>query len=88
MKQTSVLDIKGFDESKSTAIPYEADILQPGNLAAEDGEVYRTIPQMEKEVARVKKQMEKAARDMDFIEAARLRDEMFRLQKELEELKA
>jgi excinuclease ABC subunit B len=88
MKQTSVLDIKGFDESKPTAIPYEADILPPGNLAAEDGEVYRTIPQMEKEVARVKKQMEKAARDMDFIEAARLRDEMFRLQKELEELKA
>jgi excinuclease ABC subunit B len=31
--------------------------------------------------------MEKAARDLDFMEAARLRDEMFRLQKQLEELK-
>jgi len=31
--------------------------------------------------------MEKAARDMDFMEAARLRDEMFRMQKELEEMK-
>jgi excinuclease ABC subunit B len=30
--------------------------------------------------------MEKAARDMDFIEAARLRDEMFRLQKEREKM--
>jgi excinuclease ABC subunit B len=87
MKQTSVLDIKGFDETKPHAIPYEADIL-PGNVAADDGEVYRTIPQMEKEIAKVKKQMEKAARDMDFIEAARLRDEMFRLQKELEDMKA
>lgn len=87
MKQTSVLDIKGFDETKPYAIPNEASIV-PGNVAADDGEVYRTIPQMEKEVAKVKKQMEKAARDMDFIEAARLRDEMFRLQKELEEMKS
>jgi excinuclease ABC subunit B len=30
--------------------------------------------------------MEKAAREMDFIEAARLRDEMFRLQKERENM--
>ena len=32
--------------------------------------------------------MEKAARDLDFMEAARLRDEMFRLQKDLEKVKA
>jgi excinuclease ABC subunit B len=31
--------------------------------------------------------MEKAARDLDFIEAARLRDEMFRLQKTLTAMK-
>jgi excinuclease ABC subunit B len=31
--------------------------------------------------------MEKAARNLDFIEAAKLRDEMFRLQKELEAMK-
>jgi excinuclease ABC subunit B len=31
--------------------------------------------------------MERAASDMDFMEAARLRDEMFRLQKELEIMK-
>ena len=31
--------------------------------------------------------MEKAARDLDFMEAARLRDEMFALQKRLEEMK-
>ena len=37
--------------------------------------------------AEIKKQMEKAARDLDFIEAARLRDEMFRMQKELEAMK-
>ena len=42
---------------------------------------------MEKKIASVKKSMEKAAKDMDFMEAARLRDEMFRLQKELEGMK-
>ncbi|RYY52640.1 MAG: hypothetical protein EOO09_20785, partial [Chitinophagaceae bacterium] len=41
----------------------------------------------EKAVARMKKEMEKAARDLDFMEAARLRDEMFILQKKLEDMK-
>ena len=31
--------------------------------------------------------MEKAARDLDFMEAAKLRDQMFTLQKELEEMR-
>jgi excinuclease ABC subunit B len=35
----------------------------------------------------VKKEMEKAARDMDFMEAARLRDVMFSLQRKLTEMK-
>ena len=35
----------------------------------------------------LKKEMEKAARDLDFMEAARLRDEMFLMQKKLEEMK-
>jgi excinuclease ABC subunit B len=53
----------------------------------EAGIIYKTIPQMEKEIAQVKKQMEKAARDLDFMEAARLRDKMFAMQKELEAAK-
>jgi excinuclease ABC subunit B len=35
----------------------------------------------------IKKEMEKAARDLDFMQAAKLRDEMFRTQKDLEEMK-
>jgi excinuclease ABC subunit B len=42
---------------------------------------------MEKAIGRIKKEMERAARDLDFMEAARLRDEMFMLQKKLEEMK-
>jgi len=82
MKQTSVLDIKGVDD----AYPYALDDDKP-LLAAESEVVYKTIPQMEKAINHVKKQMEKAARDLDFMEAARLRDEMFKMQKELESMK-
>lgn len=85
MKQTSVLDIKGYDEKDKYAILPGEDLVK--YVAAEEQEVYKTIPQMEKGIAKVKKEMEKAARDLDFIEAARLRDEMFRLQKELEAIK-
>jgi excinuclease ABC subunit B len=82
MKQTSVLDIKGFDEKKAYYVDNEQSL-----LVAEDVAEYNTVPKMEKAIATMKKQMEKAARDMDFIEAAKLRDEMFRMQKELEGMK-
>ncbi|MBX9784743.1 MAG: excinuclease ABC subunit UvrB [Chitinophagaceae bacterium] len=84
MGQTSVLDIKGYDTSKPYAMAPDGELV---NIAAEEQEVYKTIPQMEKAIAETKKQMEKAARDLDFMEAAKLRDEMFRLQKELDEMK-
>lgn len=83
-QQTSVLDIKGFDEKDRNAIGFDEDML---TVAAEDPAVYKTIPQMEKAIGKTKKEMEKAAKDLDFMEAARLRDEMFRMQKELEEMK-
>ncbi|MFN8265010.1 MAG: excinuclease ABC subunit UvrB [Chitinophagaceae bacterium] len=84
MKQTSVLDIKGYDTSKPYALAPDGELV---NAAAEEQEQYQTIPQLEKAIAKTKKEMEKAARDLDFMEAARLRDEMFRMQKELEEMK-
>ncbi len=85
MQQTSVLDIKGFDPKNPYAIQSEQSLV---TLAADEQVEYKTIPQMEKAINQTKKQMEKSARDLDFIEAARLRDEMFRLQKELGEMKA
>jgi excinuclease ABC subunit B len=80
--QGSVLDVKGYDPSKAYALNNE-----PVSIAAEDEEEFLTIPKMEKKIAALKKQMEKAAKDLDFMEAAKLRDEMFRLQKQLEEMK-
>ncbi len=82
--QTSVLDIKGYDVKNPYALAPDEELV---TVAAEEQEVYKTIPQMEKAISKIKKEMEKAARDLDFMEAARLRDEMFRLQKELETMK-
>ncbi len=79
--QGSVLDIKGYDESSPYAMKEE---VLP--LAAEPATEYRTIAQVEKELAQTKKAMDKAAKDLDFMEAARLRDVLFRLQKEKEDL--
>ncbi len=81
-KQTSVLDIKGYDENNQYAIHEEV-----ASIAAEDEVEYKTIAQLEKLIAKTKKDMEKAAKELDFMEAARLRDKMFQLQKEKEEMK-
>lgn len=82
--QTSVLDIKGYDPANPYAIAPDEDMI---TVAAEEQAEYKTIPQTEKALSKIRKEMEKAARDLDFMEAARLRDEMFLLQKKLDEMK-
>ena len=84
MAQTSVLDIKGYDVKNPYAIAPDGELV---TAAADEQPTYKTIPQLEKVITQTKKTMEKAARDLDFMEAARLRDEMFRMQKELETMK-
>lgn len=79
-----MLDIKGYDPNNPYAVDADQGLV---SVAAEEQAEYKTIPQMEKAIAKMKKEMEKAARDLDFMEAARLRDEMFVLQKQLGEMK-
>ena len=83
MKQTAVLDIKGFNHDNINI--RTTDGL---NMVAEPNSPYETIPQMEKAILQTKKQMEKMAKAMDFMEAAKLRDEMFRMELQLEKMKA
>ena len=82
--QGSVLDVKGYDPSNPYAVGADEELV---TVAAEEQAEYKTVPQMEKAINRVKKDMERAAKDLDFMEAARLRDEMFKMKKELEEMK-
>jgi excinuclease ABC subunit B len=79
--QTEVLSIKGLDTKRM--IQYEEESLPP-SIAAEEEINYQDKKSLEKSLGMIKKKMETAAKDLDFIEAARLRDQMLLMQKELE----
>jgi len=81
-KQTSVLDIKGYDERNPYAI---VDTLS--TIAAEDETSYTSIASITKAISKAKKQMEQAAKNLDFMEAAKWRDELQLLEKRKAELK-
>jgi len=53
-------------------------------MAADPIVARMTRPQMEKYIAEIQQQMKEAAKRLDFIQAAQYRDEIVRLQKELE----
>jgi excinuclease ABC subunit B len=55
------------------------------SIAADPVVQYMTKEQLEKAIQRTRRQMENAAKEMDFMEAARLRDEMYALEKQLKE---
>lgn len=76
-KQTSVVDIR-----KGEPQPYieNEDI----SLVADPVVEMMSKSQLEKAIADTKKKMLAAAKDMDFLEAARLRDEMYALEKLVE----
>jgi excinuclease ABC subunit B len=77
--QTAVLEIKNYDESKYYASK-EDDY---GMVAEETKTDYKSAKELEKDIAQIKKQMERASKDLDFIEAARLRDIMLDLKKKI-----
>ena len=57
-------------------------------LAAEPAPSLLTPDQMERQIESLRTKMQRAAKELDFVDAALLRDEMLRLQAELEEKKA
>jgi excinuclease ABC subunit B len=75
IEQTSVMDFKGGVQQ----------IYQEDNaavtLAADPIVGYMTKPQLKKSIENTKKDMQAAAKNMDFLMAAKLRDEMFALEK-------
>lgn len=80
MGQTAVLEIKGLNEEKIYQEAFTEDL----TIAAEQPVLdYQSKKELEKEIQQVKKKMEKAAKDLDFIEAARLRDLMIQMKDRL-----
>ena len=53
------------------------------NLVADPLVAYLSKPEIEKMIQKTKAAMQKAAKELDFMEAARLRDEMFMLEEKL-----
>ncbi len=79
IEQTSVIDFKGGVQ-KAYIEKETAD-----NIAADPIVQYMTKPQLQKSIDKTRKEMLAAAKDMDFLLAAKLRDEMFALEKMMQE---
>ncbi|MCH9661102.1 MAG: UvrB/UvrC motif-containing protein, partial [Bacteroidetes bacterium] len=77
---------KSFDNAltKSKANAYSLETAE--NLAADNEVEYLTKPQLEKKVRDTRKAMETAAKELDFMMAAKLRDKIKQFQKQLEEI--
>jgi len=75
-KQTGVLEIKGYDENNAYALKDN-----PLAMAAEDDTAYENKADLAKQILKTRKAMDKAAKDLDFMEAARLRDKLQLLEK-------
>ncbi|SEM38311.1 Excinuclease ABC subunit B [bacterium A37T11] len=80
MEQTSVADFRG-GVAKAYIEPTAESM-----IAADPIMQYMTKPQMQKAIDNTRKSMEKAAKEMDFLQAAKLRDELFALEKNRVEL--
>jgi excinuclease ABC subunit B len=67
---------------KQTPKPYMEPTMS-GGMVAEPVVKYMTTKELEKTIAMTKQKMQQAARNLEFMEAARLRDEMYALEKML-----
>ena len=80
LHRATILDIRKLDKTADNKYKDEQDKLV---YAAEEESEYLSSNEIEKKVEKLKKAMQKASKQMDFMEAARLRDEMFKWQEKL-----
>jgi excinuclease ABC subunit B len=80
MEQTSVADVNRKKDSKQRKM-YAGPDEGASSLAADPVIAYMKADQLAKLVKETQRKMEKAAKELDFMEAARLRDELMELQK-------
>ncbi|MDE7126195.1 MAG: excinuclease ABC subunit UvrB, partial [Muribaculaceae bacterium] len=74
------------DRNKKS-VPYASEYGSRVEIAADPVVQYMNVPQLENAIRRTDEQMRQAAKDMEFIEAARLRDELLQLQDRLAQIK-
>ena len=71
-------------DSKKGSKYYEVELSPEEQVAADPVVQYLSKDKLEKLIAQTQKQMEKAAKELNFMEAARLRDEWMGLKNRLE----
>lgn len=77
--KTSIMQNTGSSDPKAYSGPETIEI------AADPVVQYMSKESLEKSIARTKKSMQKAAKELDFLQAAQFRDEMYKLEKLLKE---
>ena len=77
---------KSLDNALTRKATYTVEAENLINLAAEDAATYQTKPEIEKSIRSTRKAMEAAAKELDFMQAAKLRDQIKVLQEKLKEL--
>ena len=78
--QTSILAQEKNGTAPDPHIPYSQEYSHTANIAADPVVKYMNKEQLEKSIERTRKAMADAAKRMEFIEAAQLRDELLKLE--------
>ncbi|HRB69071.1 MAG TPA: helicase-related protein, partial [Chitinophagales bacterium] len=81
LQRATILDVRQKTETKTEKKYREHD--ESMTVAAEEQSAYLSKNDLEKKINQLKKAMQKASQQMDFMEAARLRDELFKWQEKL-----
>lgn len=77
---------KSLDNALTRKQTYQIEADSLINLAAEETEQYLSKPEIEQKIRDTRKQMEAAAKELDFMQAAKLRDTIKAYQEKLKEL--
>jgi excinuclease ABC subunit B len=79
---------KAASGTRKAAVPYVEEYTGEVNIAADPVMSVMNRDELERQVERLRTDMLRAAKDMEFIEAARLRDEMLKLQQRIAQMPA
>ncbi len=76
----------GAQRVAAAPLPYESEYVSNVNIAADPVIPYMSASEMQRSITRMRSQMVAAAKNMEFMEAARLRDEIVKMEELLKKL--
>ena len=76
------------EKAKKAPLPYANEFSTSVNIAADPVVAYMSADEMQRSINRLRGQMLQAAKDMEFMTAARLRDEIIKLELRLQAMQS